>query len=126
MTNPYKLTDNVSSDFQFEIGDFKYTMKYPTGLQRKAMSEAGVAANKAANKAEAAQKAGNDEEMDKYLKEAEKHANEFSKLINGLITAGEGAPKVDDALEKQPNPVLWNFQRMLEAELSVTAPAPRR
>lgn len=122
MTN-YKLDQGVAEFFEFELGGFTYKMRYPNGEDRRAMAKVGQALQKAIKRSEDAQKSGDDTEVEEANKDAEKLSDEMTALINGLVSCDdEKAPKVGDALEKAPTPVIRNFQDMIQAELSMETP----
>lgn len=123
----YKLNQNVDEDFSFFLTikgkEYEYKMRYPNAQWRKDTAEIGQKIQRTINKANAAQKAGDDAAFEAESDTVGKQSEEMSKLINSLVTpVTEGAPGIDKALEDQPTPVLRNFQNMLRQEISLEVP----
>lgn len=118
----YRLTENVQESFDFEINGVVYKMRYPNGIERKEMAQISRKTDKSLKLAEKADKEGNEQDFDKYTKEAGQHADEMSALLEKLVSSDKkDAPTLNEALEDQPTPVLREFQRMIKTELSLEA-----
>ena len=89
----YNLSDNVKDNFQFQLGDFKYDMKYPTVEETEAIQKA----------LKVGEEAGDSDAV----------LQEVYKLIT---SADEKAPKIDVVMPKQNIKVLQNFTNMIKVE----------
>lgn len=111
----YKLTKNVAEFFEFEIGEYKYKMRYPNGKERMKMADIATQIQSLAGKSLDSGGANSDD--------VQKKADEMNDLINSFITSDDkDAPSIDKLLEEQTTPVLRNFQNMIQTELSLEVP----
>lgn len=93
MTNDktYNLNDNVSDDFEFQLGGKKYKMRYPLI-----------------------------EELDKMQDILDKSDdNKLMDYVYGFITPVGEAPNIKDTMQKQNVRLLRNFVTMIRVEFGI-------
>lgn len=102
----YKPTDNVEEGFAFELsGGKKYLMRYPLTEEIEEMQ-------RMTEEAKTAQDEGR-------LEDAKNLAKQLDEFTHKFITPEGHDTPVDEALKKENVRVLRNFNRMIQAELSI-------
>lgn len=99
----YNLTDNVDDGFGFQIGEHKFTMRYPRVEEIEELQEVQAKVSQAT-----------DEEKAALTKQTQDY-------IYSFITADDGSDtKVEDVLKGHNIKVLQNFNNMVSAQFGVS------
>lgn len=102
----YNLSDNVQDEFNFELRDKKYSMRYPLTEEIEKVQEY-------MDKLTVAREQENNEEVEVINSKVE------SYLYSFISPVGHEMP-IKDALAKENIRVMRNFNKMIKTELAIS------
>lgn len=102
----YNLTDNTEAAFTFKIGELEYSFRYPTTAEMRELGRLNQELQELSDK-----KA---DEKDIKAKSDESEAK-----MNELVTPVGHETLISAVLESQPLPVVRNFRKMMQKEISL-------
>lgn len=102
----YNLTDNTKDSFVFQMGDLKYSFRYPTTKEMRELSKMNEDLQKLVT--DKAPK----EEIEKQSKLSEDRMNE-------LVTPVDHENPISEVLEDQPINIVRNFRAMMAKEINL-------